>query len=243
MELTTAQLAEEFDATGPRYDAMVSRNPGYHEQLRTAAQIVADSLPRHGTRTVVDLGCGSGASTAALTDAVDAQVQIVGVDNSAGMLGAARAKSWPPTTRFVHGAAGELAARGAEWELPAQVDAVLACYLFRNVVDPDAALSDVYDALVPGGTLVVQDYTLAGSVRAALTWTLVCWLVVIPLSLVLTRRTRLYRYLWHSVLRFDAETRFRDRLVAAGFAPVSVQQADGWQRGVLHTFVAVKPLR
>ena len=64
---------------------------------------------------------------------------------------------------------------------------------------------------------------------------------MIPLSLVLTRRTKLYRYLWRSVLRFDSVERFTARLRAAGFDDVEVSTVDGWQHGILHTFSARRP--
>lgn len=50
---------------------------------------------------LLDAGCGTGASTAALL-AVAPHADIVAVDASRGMLDAARAKDWPATVRFVH---------------------------------------------------------------------------------------------------------------------------------------------
>lgn len=243
-DLTPGEIESEFDATAPRYDLMVSLNPGYHEHLRAAAGVLADSVPRTRPVTLLDLGCGSGASTQALVDVLpDHDLRtLAGVDASAGMIAQADAKSWPAAVRFEHATAEDFAGRLAGWGLTGgTVDGVFACYLFRNVGDRDAVLADVYRVLAPGGTLVVQEYSVAGSRRAAVLWSVVCWLVVIPLSLVLTRRTRLYRYLWHSVLRFDSVTRFERRLTDAGFAPVSSTTVDGWQQGILHTVVAHKP--
>jgi ubiquinone/menaquinone biosynthesis C-methylase UbiE len=163
------------------------------------------------------------------------------VDATDGKLAVARGKSWPAGVRFQHGRAEDVAARAEEWQLDVPVDGVFACYLFRNVGDRDAALAAVYDVLAPGGWLVTQEYSVAGSRRAVALWTLVCWMIVIPLSLVLTRRTALYRYLWRSVLAFDPVARFQARLVAAGFDEVSVTTVDGWQNGILHTFSARRP--
>jgi hypothetical protein len=69
----------------------------------------------------------------------------------------------------------------------------------------------------------------------------VCWLVIIPLGWLTSRRTRLYRYLWRSVRSFDSVQTFVDRLYGAGFVDVEVRTAPGWQRGILHTFRARKP--
>ena len=140
--------------------------------------------------------------------------------------------------RFEHGLAQDLAGRRAEFGLTAAVDGVLAAYLFRNVSERDEVLRNVHDLLIPGGVLVVQEYSVAQSRAADLVWSLVCWLVVIPLSWLTTRQTRLYRYLWRSVRAFDAVQVFVDRLYGAGFVDVEVSTVPGWQRGILHTFRA-----
>ncbi len=157
------------------------------------------------------------------------------------MLDAARAKSWPPGVRFEHGLAQDLSARRQEFGLQDGVDGVLAAYLFRNVSERDEVLRDVYDLLRPGGVLVVQEYSVAQSRAADLVWSLVCWSVVIPLSWLTSRQTRLYRYLWRSVRGFDAVQTFVDRLYAVGFVDVEVSTVPGWQRGILHTFRARRP--
>ena len=64
---------------------------------------------------------------------------------------------------------------------------------------------------------------------------------MIPLSWLTSRQTRLYRYLWRSVLAFDSVDTFVDRLYAAGFVDVQVRTVSGWQHNILHTFRARKP--
>ena len=65
-----------FDEVATTYDLMVGLSPGYHDQLRASADALLDAVleARAGDdRTplrLVDLGCGSGASTAALQAAV-----------------------------------------------------------------------------------------------------------------------------------------------------------------------------
>ena len=202
--ITTANVHEAFDEAADRYDLMVGLNPGYHGHLRSAAEALAERLPRPSGNNgaallrLADLGCGSGASTRALlhaTQRIGVRATIVGVDASAGMLEQARAKPWPPGVSFEVGLAEEL----------------------------------------------VQEYSVAGSPLAATVWSLVCWSVVVPLSWLTSRRTRLYRYLWRSVLRFDSVQAFSDRLYGAGFVDVEVRTVPGWQRGILHTFRARKP--
>jgi ubiquinone/menaquinone biosynthesis C-methylase UbiE len=248
--ITTANIFEAFDQAADSYDRMVGLNPGYHDHLRSAAEALAERLPT-GRPTdeaaevrLADLGCGSGASTRALLRAVHAtgvRPIVVGIDASAGMLDQARAKSWPPGVTFDVGMAEELAYSRESWGLGDRVPGVFAAYLFRNVAERDKVLAAVFDLLADDGALVVQEYSVAGTRLARAVWSLVCWSVVIPLGWLTSRQTRLYRYLWRSVLQFDSVQNFVDRLYGAGFVDVEVRTAPGWQRGILHTFRARKP--
>jgi ubiquinone/menaquinone biosynthesis C-methylase UbiE len=240
-----------FDEVAPRYDLMVALNPGYHAHLRSAAHALLEWLPRPALRSarppvqILDLGCGSGASTRAVlraTQAAGLRSSIVGVDASLAMLEQARAKQWAAGVRFEMGQAEKIAWARYEWELEDPIDGVFAAYLFRNVADRDAVLAGIFDVLADGGVLVAQEYSITGSrpwVHAL--WSAVCWLVVIPLGWLTSRRTRLYRYLWRSVRSFDSIQTFVDRLYRAGFVDVEVRTVPGWQRGILYTFRARKP--
>jgi ubiquinone/menaquinone biosynthesis C-methylase UbiE len=249
--ITSEDVATAFDEVAPRYDLMVALNPGYHTHLRSAAHSLVERLPRSPLGNVappvriLDLGCGSGASTGAVLRAAQAaglRSSILGVDASLAMLEQARSKQWPAGVRFEMGQAEKIAWSRYEWELDDPIDGAFAAYLFRNVADRDAVLAGLFDLLGDGGVLVVQEYSIAGSrlwIQAV--WTVVCWLVVIPLGWLTSRRTRLYRYLWRSVRSFDSIRAFVDRLYRAGFVEVEVRTVPGWQRGILHTFRARKP--
>ncbi len=234
------QTSALFDRGASRYDLLVGLNPGYHAELRRAAQALAVRIaPGERPARLIDLACGSGASTRALLDAVEGSM-VLGLDASDGMLAAATAKDWPAAVSFAKATAGDLdaTALGAgTW------DGILAAYLFRNVpaADRDAAAAETFALLAPGGWLVVQEYSVAGRREARWRWTLTCWLAIIPLGVLLDRNFSLYRYLWRSVLDFDTTGEFGDRLAAAGFVDIAHQGAAGWQQGILHTFVARKP--
>lgn len=237
-----------FDRAAATYDRMVNLNPGYHRHLQSAADALIERLPAGRGLTVIDLGCGSGASTDALVNSMGHRGQsytALGVDGSAGMLEEARSKPWPTWVTFAQARAEELpellSSDAAEASGTSGVAGVLAAYLFRNVADRDAVLRSVWELLTPGGVLVVQDYSVAGSPQARARWNAVSWSVVIPLSKVINRDTRLYRYLWRSVLDNDSVDEFADRMVAAGFVDVEHRTAGGWQRDILHTFRGRKP--
>ncbi len=241
--LASEDVASAFDDAAERYDVMVALNPGYHRHLRSATDALVERLPHSSRPLIADLGCGSGASTRALVHSLehaDHPIDVVGVDASKGMLEQARRKVWPDGVGFVHGRAEELAFSRADWRLSRSADAVFAAYLFRNITERDGVLDQVHEVLAPGGVLVAQEYSVAGAPHAAIIWSFVCWLVVIPLSWLTSRETRLYRYLWRSVRTFDSVDRFTERLHRAGFVDVEVRTAPGWQRGILHTFRACK---
>jgi ubiquinone/menaquinone biosynthesis C-methylase UbiE len=249
--ITTKNVAASFDEVAPRYDLMVALNPGYHTHLRAAADVLIERLPHpeatngHHPVGLLDLGCGSGASTRAILQAAQAaglRYNLVGVDASTGMVDQARAKQWPDGVRFELGLAEESAWSRTLWGIEGPIHGVLAAYLFRNVSDRDGALAGLFDLIAADGVLVVQEYSTAESgLWGQLVWSAVCWLAIIPLGLLISRRTRLYRYLWRSVLRFDSIQTFVDRLYRAGFTDVEVRTVPGWQRGILHTFRARKP--
>lgn len=230
-----------FDRGARRYDLLVALNPGYHAHLRSAAATLVERLgDRPAPWRLVDLACGSGASTRALLGAAPEHAWIEGLDASPGMLHEALAKRWPERVCFDHAVAGELPldrlGRGTR-------DGILTAYLFRNVpaADRDRAVREVFELLAPGGWLVVQEYSVRGRRRSMAVWTLVCWLVIIPLGMVVDRNHALYRYLWRSVNHFDTTQRFMQRLVDAGFAEVATRTVPGWHRGILHTYVARRP--
>lgn len=234
-------LAAAFDAGAPAYDTLVGRNPGYHDHLRLSARRLG--LPDNGSGgsggaglRILDAGCGTGASTAALLS-VAPKAEIVGVDAAGEMLARAREKTWPDSVRFVHSPIEDLAAAGVHGPF----DAVFAAYLVRNLADPDGQLRALRDLLRPGGTLAVHDYLAGRNPVTRLTWHVVCWGIVIPLAVAHRGGSGLYRHLWRSVARFDDAPRFTRRLRDAGFVDVRCATMPGWQRGIEHTFLATRP--
>lgn len=235
-------LADAFDRAAPSYDAMVALSPGYHDQLRTAATALVEGLRPVGA-AVLDLGCGSGASTRAVLDAWvaagrrPADLLVRGVDASEGMVAQARAKDWPDEVDLV--VADAVAFLGT---LPdASVDGVLGAYLLRNVSDRGLLVREVARVLRPGGTFVVHDYSVAGSLRARAVWAAVCHGVIIPLAAVKGSDVPLHRYLYTSVRGFDSVEEVCRRLQGAGLVGVRHRSYPGWQDGVVHTVVGSRP--
>jgi ubiquinone/menaquinone biosynthesis C-methylase UbiE len=224
-----------FDDHASGYDRMVGANPGYHDHLRLSAQRMGLRDGGRGLR-LLDLGCGTGASTAALLAAAP-EAEIVAVDASAEMLREAQFKEWPTRVRFVHGDAQNLAAAGVK----GQFDGILAAYLVRNLPAPDLALRSFFALLRPGAPLAVHEYSVRDSLRSRVIWTMVCWTIIIPMGRLRTGSGALYRYLWRSVLGFDGLRVLADRLRNAGFVDVRTQTFPGWQQNVVHTVLGRRP--
>ncbi|CQD10066.1 UbiE/COQ5 family methyltransferase [Mycobacterium lentiflavum] len=233
--LPRRDVPDAFDVGAAAYDRLVGANPGYHTNLGRSARRMRLPGGGRGLR-LLDAGCGTGASTAALL-AVAPHAEIIAVDAARGMLDAARAKPWPPSVRFVHARVEDLDEHG----VTGPFDAILAAYLLRNLTDPEAQLRNFRELLRPGGTLAVHEYSVRDSRAATLIWHAVCWGIIIPAGWWRTRDSTLYRHLWRSALTFDGAARFRRRMQDAGFNAVRGETMSGWERNIVHTFLGEAP--
>lgn len=235
MSIQRHDVPDAFDAGADAYDGLVGANPGYHRHLRLSAQRMEIPDGGRGLR-LLDIGCGTGASTAALLRAAP-HAEVLGVDGSQGMLARARDKAWPTTVSFVHSRVEDLAAAG----VTGPFDGILAAYLIRNVDHPDAVLQSLRDLLRPGGVFAAHEYSVRDSRAATAVWNLVSTAVIIPLGGIRSGDATLYRYLRRSVNDFDGAADFRQRLQRNGFADVRSLTMPGWQRNVVHTFLGWAP--
>ena len=224
-----------FDAGAAAYDGLVDANPGYHDHLRLSARRMALPDGGRGLR-LLDAGCGTGASTAALLAAAP-HAEIVAVDGSACMLAQARAKDWPKSVSFIQSYVEQLAANGVHGPF----DGIFAAYLVRNLADPDTVLRTFRDLLRPGSTLAVHEYSVRDSRSARMMWNFVSTAIIIPMGRIRTGDAALYRYLRDSVNNFDGVSEFSNRLRDIGFVNIRNATVSGWQRGVVHTFLAESP--
>ena len=118
------------------------------------AAVIVEHLALRPGMKVIDVGCGPGRVTIPVAQAVGAQGEVIAVDIQAGMLARARAKAQAANLtniRFVEAGAGagNLAHLGA--------DRVLLVTVLGEIPDPNAALLEIYDALVPGGILSITE--------------------------------------------------------------------------------------
>ena len=225
-------VSRAFDRVAGTYDRLTGMNPGYHRHLRASA---ARLRVQPGAR-VLDLCCGTGLSTEAMTQVVPG-AKVVALDASEGMLAVAREKPVLRGVEFIHGDATDPKAAGVEGPF----DGILMAYGLRNVPDADRCLSNLKDLLAPGASICFHEYSVADSLAARAVWDAVCLGIIIPGGLLTAGDASIYRYLRRSVNEFDGVRAFEARLRRAGFVGVVTEPMDGWQRGILHSFIARAP--
>ena len=226
------QVPREFDRVARGYDTLSAMNPGYQKHLDWSAR----RLEIGPEDAVLDLCCGTGLSTLALKKARPS-ARVTGLDASAGMLELASQKDELADVQWVHGNAMDPAGAGAA----GPYGAILMAYGIRNVPDPDLCLQRLWHLLRPGGRICLHEYSIAGSRRSQVVWQLVTLGIVIPLGTVVTRSNSIFRYLRRSVMAFDSVTQLEERMRRAGFEDVHTEPMDGWQKGVVHSFLARRP--
>jgi ubiquinone/menaquinone biosynthesis C-methylase UbiE len=224
-----AHVPSAFDHIASTYDLLTGMNPGYLKHLRWSAERLR--APSEGR--LLDLCCGTGLSTEALARTYP-RAAIVGLDASGGMLDKARRKASLSHVDFVLGDATDPAAAGVKGSF----DAILMAYGIRNVPEPDRCLDNLLALLRPGGTLCFHEYSVSDSKRTMLLWNVVASSVIIPGGMLTARHTDIYKYLRQSVNEFDGVRAFEQRLRRHGFVDVHTEPMDGWQRGIVHSFLA-----
>jgi demethylmenaquinone methyltransferase/2-methoxy-6-polyprenyl-1,4-benzoquinol methylase len=147
-----------FAPLGPTYDRY-ARLLSFGQDPRWRAYLVS-RIPVSATR-VADVASGTAAVSIALARAVPTRT-VVGVDQSAEMLAAGRAR----VERAGLSSRIELREGRAE-ALPfadAEYDALTFTYLLRYVDDPAATMRELARVVRPGGTIAMQEFGLPSGV-------------------------------------------------------------------------------
>jgi SAM-dependent methyltransferase len=152
----TAQVPDANEAmrhywntvAGPRWVA----SPGFRERRnQESLALLLESLRLAGGESVLEIGCGTGAVTLPLADAVGAHGRVVAVDISEPMLGSARQRVEESGLHNVTLLAGDAQVMAFE---PAAFDIATSRMGVMFFADPVTAFRNIGGALKPGGRLV-----------------------------------------------------------------------------------------
>jgi precorrin-6B methylase 2 len=140
-----AKARRRYDAMAPRYDRRLVPLRRVQDQIRARA---VERLGLRGGETVLDVGCGTGASFGLLRAAVGASGRLIGIDQSGGMLAVARNRVAQEGWRNI-----ELVEAAAhEANFPAG-DAALFFFTHDLLRNP-LAVDNVAASLAPGASVV-----------------------------------------------------------------------------------------
>jgi YD repeat-containing protein len=144
-----ASAARDFYGRWARlYDVVARYTPG----VGSLRERTADALALSAGDTVVDVGCGTGATLPSLRERVGPEGTVIGVDVTRRMLDRAQRLVAREGWSNVH----LVQADGADPPLPASsVDAVVATFVVGMFDDPAAVVDGWCDRLAPGGRVAM----------------------------------------------------------------------------------------
>jgi SAM-dependent methyltransferase len=152
-----AAMPRTYEHFARHYDALMDAGPGARSDPLGNATRVLGYLERHapGARSLLELGCGSGAILAGL----GRQLSLTGIDRSPQMLARARAKV--PRARLLEGDI-------ASFELAERLDAVVCVFDTLNHLEGLAAWNALFEraaAHLHSGGLFAFDVNTVGQLR------------------------------------------------------------------------------
>lgn len=219
------EVAAMFDGVAARYDRTNSLlSFGSDRRWRRLVHRALDLRP--GQR-VLDLAAGTGTSTVPF---IQAGHEALGCDFSLGMLKVGRAAR--PGLPLVAGDATRLPFADESF------DAVTISFGLRNVVDPDAALAEMWRVTKPSGRLVVCEFShpTNRAFRALYERHLIHVLPAVARRA--SSNPQAYDYLAESILAWDDQASLGVRLENAGWANVEWRDVTF---GVVALHRAIRP--
>ncbi len=214
-----------FDAIAQRYDLMnrlmtLGRDAAWRK-------IAASAVIAPETRTVLDVGAGTGDLSLAVAAAMPDGGRIVALDFAAEMLGVARSKlQRRPASQDDRSAVVVHPVQGDALALPLRADAcdaLVTAFTVRNLADLDRALAEFHRVLRPEGRLASLEIT-SPTLPVFRTLFRYYFRHIVPLvGSAVAGYGAAYRYLPASVQAFLSRRQLQRRFQAAGFAHVTAR--------------------
>jgi len=231
-----SKVPSEFNRIAKRYDLATFLSQGYQKDLQTSV----DRMNLKGNEYLADLCCGTGKSTIACLNSLP-NGKVIGIDNSEGMLQAAREKLIPKFGKDkVTFAQQDVMNLDLEDK---SLDAIFMAYGIRNMPDFEKCVKNLHRVLKLGGKICFHEYSISKSFISKLYWKILGYFLIIPFAGSTTGSTKIFRYLIKSVETFLSPNEFTALLKKAGFENIKHAPLRSWRKPVLHTFLAQKPLQ
>lgn len=228
------EVPSEFNRIAKRYDLATFLSQGYQKDLQTSV----DRMNLNGNEYLADLCCGTGKSTVACLNNLP-NGKVIGIDNSEGMLEAARKKLIP---KFGKEKVDFIQQDVMNLDLADNsLDAIFMAYGIRNMPDFEKCARNLHCVLKPGGKICFHEYSISKSFVSKLYWKFLGYFLIIPFAGLTTGSTKIFRYLIKSVETFLSPNEFTALLQKAGFENIKHSPLGSWRKPVLHTFIAQKP--
>jgi ubiquinone/menaquinone biosynthesis methyltransferase len=224
----------EFNRVAKKYDLATFLSQGYQSDLQRSAAL----LNLKGDELVLDLCCGTGKSTLSCLKYIT-EGKVIGVDNSVEMLKVAEDNYYKKFDRnkleFVQKDVMDLDFQNNS------IDAIFMAYGIRNMPDYKKVLLNLFRILKPNGKIVFHEYSLNKNLFSRLYWNALGYILIIPLSTLISGSSTIFKYLVKSVNEFLSINEFINLLKETGFKQVEKHNMPSWRKPILHSFSAVKP--
>jgi len=220
-----AQVAAMFDEVAPTYDK--TNDLLSFGQSRLWRGIVAKAVDPQNGQSVLDMAAGTGSSTAAFARP---GVRLVAGDFSEGMLAEGRKRH--PEIEFVFADATKLPFKAKEF------DATTISFGLRNVVDVEAALSEMFRVTKPGGRIVICEFSKVSNPVLRPFYNFYLRKVLPAFSSLASKTPEAYAYLSESIDAWPDQRTLAAKIEKAGYEKVTFRNLSF---GIVAIHVGFKP--
>ncbi len=214
-----------FDEVAPTYDK--TNDLLSFGQSRLWRGIVAKAVDPQNGQSVLDMAAGTGSSTAAFARP---GVRLVAGDFSEGMLAEGRKRH--PEIEFVFADATKLPFKAKEF------DATTISFGLRNVVDVEAALSEMFRVTKPGGRIVICEFSKVTNPVLRPFYNFYLRKVLPAFSALASKTPEAYAYLSESIDAWPDQRTLAAKIEKAGYEKVTFRNLSF---GIVAIHVGFKP--